>query len=304
MSSYAAKKTHISCPAWLALSKDRLSFVYLPDRALIVREIFDEAISGIGAESIVRRLIERNVAPFGNVAWQQSTISALLTNRAVLGEYQKKILRNGKRLVIGDPIPNFYPAVLNEAVFDAAQAARQQNFLLGRGGKGAFVTNLFAGIIFCAYCGAPMKTENRTFNPNKKLGVQNFVCKNAFKTRDCVATRWPRQKLEDAFFSCVAQVSRDLSIQGDKTAIVPGTVRDQSTDDLYKRRSAISSKIKTAIAAVRVGALGHEDLSSVRRTRIENLSYVAKSRYIEVEWRSGERYMFFPETGLAEMVRR
>jgi hypothetical protein len=41
-----------ACPGWLGLSEDRTSYVFLPDRAEIVRKIFELSIGGVGGYSI------------------------------------------------------------------------------------------------------------------------------------------------------------------------------------------------------------------------------------------------------------
>src|ERR1700676_1592344 len=50
-----AKKL-MGCPGWLELSDDRTSFVFMPDRAAIVRRIFEASISGLGGYTIASRL--------------------------------------------------------------------------------------------------------------------------------------------------------------------------------------------------------------------------------------------------------
>jgi hypothetical protein len=41
----------------------------------------------------------------------------MLRNRATIGEHQPKRIQNGKRVPYGDPISNFYPAVIEESLF-------------------------------------------------------------------------------------------------------------------------------------------------------------------------------------------
>ena len=80
-------KKIMNTPGWLALNEDRTAFVYLPDRAEIVREIFDLSIGGLGGYSIAKLLNSRNVPSFGTSGkWDQSTIHNMLTSRAPIGE--------------------------------------------------------------------------------------------------------------------------------------------------------------------------------------------------------------------------
>ena len=95
-------------PGWLALNEDRTAFVYLPDRAEIVREIFDLNIGGLGGYSIAKLFNSRNVPAFGTSGkWDQSTIHNMLTNRATIGEYQKKQTWEGKEYPICNPVSGY-----------------------------------------------------------------------------------------------------------------------------------------------------------------------------------------------------
>jgi hypothetical protein len=86
----------------------------------------------------------------------------MLRNRATIGEHQPKRIRNGKRVPDGDPIPGFYPAAIDESLFDAAQEARQNNLASGRGRKGKPLTNLFRGIPTCAYCASRVLFKSKS----------------------------------------------------------------------------------------------------------------------------------------------
>src|ERR1700681_2249011 len=115
-----------ACPGWLRLSEDRTSFIFMPDRADIVRTMFELSIAGLGGYTIAKQLNAKKVPAFGpSPKWDQSTIHNMLRNRATIGEHQPKRIRNGKRVPEGDPIPGFYPAVIDEGLFQAAQIARR-----------------------------------------------------------------------------------------------------------------------------------------------------------------------------------
>jgi hypothetical protein len=81
----------MACPAWLELSEDRTSFVFLPDRAEIVRQIFELSVAGLGGYTIAKQLNAQSVPTFGpSPKWDQSTIHNMLTNRATIGERHSK----------------------------------------------------------------------------------------------------------------------------------------------------------------------------------------------------------------------
>ncbi|MGO9817063.1 MAG: recombinase family protein [Acidocella sp.] len=54
------------CPGWIQLDLESRTFVLIPDRAAIVRRMYDEALSGRGTAAIARRLNVEGVPVFGD----------------------------------------------------------------------------------------------------------------------------------------------------------------------------------------------------------------------------------------------
>jgi DNA invertase Pin-like site-specific DNA recombinase len=151
------------CPAWLALSSDRTSYEPNPERVEIVRQIFKDTASGIGMYSVTSRLNKARVETFGGPnGWYQSYIAKILSNRAVLGEFQPHVRVDGKPVPDGEAIQGYFPAIIDEELFYQAQFAKSQRRGAGAGRKGAAFTNLFSGLAKCAYCGSPVQ---RSRNP-------------------------------------------------------------------------------------------------------------------------------------------
>jgi Recombinase len=74
-----------ACPGWLGLSEDGTSFIFIPERAEIVRRIYEASIARLGGYTKATQLNARNVPPFGpSGKWDQSTIHNLLRNRATI----------------------------------------------------------------------------------------------------------------------------------------------------------------------------------------------------------------------------
>lgn len=198
-----ARKVTAVCPAWLRLSSDRNSFEVIEDRAEIVRSIFEESARGLGNYSITHRLNE-TTKPFGKShGWHNSYIAKILENRAVLGEFQPHEVRNGKREAIGKPIPNYFPAVIEEELFFRAKTGRTQRRINGSGRKGARISNLFSGIAKCAYCGSPMRFENKGSGPK---GGAFLACDSAKRGLGCDPKRWRYDEFEASFLSFVSEL--------------------------------------------------------------------------------------------------
>ena len=84
----------------------------------------------------------------------QSTIHNMLRNRAAVGEFQKRRNLNGKETPVGEPVPNYYPAVIDEDLFRVAQGARVEK-LSGR----------LSPVLHPAMGKESRKTELSTFGP-------------------------------------------------------------------------------------------------------------------------------------------
>ena len=121
----------------------------------------------------------------------------MLRNRATIGEYQKKRKLNGKE-TLGDPVPNYYPAVIDEDLFRAAQEARVENLACGRGRKGNDIANLFVGIANCFYCEKPVR-----FHSNGH--AKSLVCSAALEAQGCHRFRWTYRDFELSFLALAKQ---------------------------------------------------------------------------------------------------
>ncbi len=138
-------------PKWLRRSEDKSHFEPIPNRVRVVRRIFNLAAEGRGAIAIAKSLNADGVPTFGDGKrkakfWQVSYIKKILANRAVLGEYQPHRMGDGKRRPIGEPVPGYFPAVIDEATFYKAHQGKAER--KGRGGRlGERVSNLFSGLL-------------------------------------------------------------------------------------------------------------------------------------------------------------
>jgi DNA invertase Pin-like site-specific DNA recombinase len=175
------------------------------DHTKTVQQIFQMCVEGVGAPAIAIKLNQKGISPFGKAkrGWQQSSIQKILTARTTIGEYQPHFFPNGvkrsKRAPVGEPIPNYYPKVIAEDLFNRAQRALDQRSIkdkdgkkIGRGGrKGETVSNLFSHLIACAYCGSPMRYVNKGHKSHAYL-----MCSGAIRGLGCEKTGWRYKEFE------------------------------------------------------------------------------------------------------------
>jgi hypothetical protein len=176
------------CPLWLVVRRGK--FHVLEDRAQIVRRIFDMYVSGIGRLVIANTLRAENIPAWNTrkPVWHQSYVQKLLHNRAVIGEYQPEITtEEGRKRT--ETIPNYYPAIIPQELYDRAQDVATMRTRKQAGRKGKRFSNLFQKLATCASCGGPMRFLDRTRDNTRKDGIRPWarylVCGRALEGQDC-----------------------------------------------------------------------------------------------------------------------
>lgn len=77
--------------------------------------------------------------------WLPGYVHSVLTNRAVIGEFQAYTWRGKEKRPVGEPVPDYYPRIVDDDTFYRAQtASRQRQFNGGRRGK--VFSNLLIGL--------------------------------------------------------------------------------------------------------------------------------------------------------------
>lgn len=146
------------CPFWLKVCGEGINKHYevIEDRAKIIHDIFTYVLNGLGRDSIVRKLNTDGIPPFSknSKGWHASYIQKLITNRALIGEFQptsKRVENNKTVIKIGEPIKDFYPIAIDKDLFFKVNQTHRPS---GRHGK--VYRNILTGLVKCAHCGATM----------------------------------------------------------------------------------------------------------------------------------------------------
>lgn len=235
------------CPSWLDLSADREEFLVNPERAKIVRQIFELNVAGLGAYSIAKHLNAKGSAPFGpSLLWDAANVDNILRNAATTGQYQK--FEKLTRSYVGEKVPDYYPAVIEEDLFKAAQTARKANLAFRRGRKGRLVTNIFAGLISCLYCGRPVR-----FHSNGNL--KSLVCSTTVDQKNCYRNAWTYKNFEDSFFELWSTHAGDDAAR-DLLATMKSSFGKQSDSAIYEARTETMLLLKKRISTLKMAAAG------------------------------------------------
>ena len=253
------------CPAWLSLVDDKKTFQVVKDRQEIVKRIFELTDEGMGSYSVTKWLNQQSIPPFGRTSlWNQSYVTKILQNRAVLGEYQPHVLIDGRRRPEGDPIPDYFPRIIDEALFYRVQQARRSRASGSGGRRGETQRNLFTHIAKCGYCGSPMRLINKGKGPK---GGTYLKCHKALAGGACSKTSWRYNEFEQSFLFFIREIDLD--------GIVNAAARLDTKKNYERIQKGLAAKLQ------------HENL---RRERLfdllgderQNLS-VLKERLVTVE---------------------
>lgn len=276
---------------WVKLSDDKKIFELIPDRVEIVRRIFEETANGIGAWSIVRRLNAEGVKPFGRAnGWQKSSVDKIILNRAVIGEFQPKRRGNHGMEAAGEPVPDYYPAAIDEGLFYRAQAARRDRTVnKSRGRRGVRVSNLFSGLAVCGYCGRRMHYLNKGGGPK---GGTYLVCDAANRKTDCTVALWRYQDFETSFLTFVEELDLEpLAHDGAKAA--KRSVLDDQIQDLRGRRQELEGQRERAFKV----AIGSGSGAEFVAAKIKELSAEIDKTIAEVAVKTEEKDLLQSEAG-------
>lgn len=251
------KKLTGRAPAWLKMSKDLTGFEKIQDRCKIIKKIFQMKLSGKSPHSIEKEL-NRTLGiwkPQGRKTnkpgWHKFYIDKILRNRAVIGEFQphkmivvenkKTKKKEKKRQPVGDPLPNYFPAIVPMDLFYAVQEQIRKNKKSYHGGRVGKVNNLFSHITTCGYCGGVMHYVDKGKPPR---GGKYLICDHAKRKIGCKYFAWRYDEFESDIF-------RFISNEIDVSQLLPDYEQIESEVDLLQReKSSIQgqlNKVKSEI---------------------------------------------------------
>ncbi len=164
------------CPAWIDIVDGR--YVLNEHRANVVRQMYQWYCNGIGSLQILYRLRDMGEPSWSSEKryktgrkWTPRYIHKVLTARQTIGEY---VTTKGETLAT-----DFYPAVIDVATFNKAQAVRKTRTNSG-GDAVRRSQNLFANIMKCGECGKSATLSRRM---TKKRGMVYYVRCNEARYR-------------------------------------------------------------------------------------------------------------------------
>ena len=135
------------------MKPDRSGFELIPQKAAVVRRIFEMTAVGKGQIHIAKVFTREAVPCMTTLAqrWYSGTVRNILLSRAVIGEFQPSKVIGGKRTLL-DGVPDYFPAAVPMDLYAAVQRLhRVRPSYRGRG-----QTNPIASLTFNAMTGNRM----------------------------------------------------------------------------------------------------------------------------------------------------
>lgn len=222
-------------PAWIEMGKDRKPVV-IEDRAALILRWFAMADAGLGAFGIANAMESEGIPLWKRFenrkasVWQRTYISRVLRDRAVLGEFQPMLIKDGKRVADGEPWLNHFPQIVSHDVFSRVNRLAHARKITMGGRKSEQVSNLAAGLCRCAECGAALRyhrgrvagqswTNPRGKKYTYKRTNGSLVCPTATTSRGAKCSNvphWAYLSLEDGLLDQVLYLAMDDSVFSDR----------------------------------------------------------------------------------------
>lgn len=287
----ADKPLTARCPAWLRLREDRTAFEVIEERAAIVRRIYEMAGTGLGQHTIAATLNGEAVPTWGDAGrrpaahWRRSYIVKLLRSPAVVGVLVPHTIEtiDDKRVrVEQEPVPGYYPPVVDEELYRRVTALQDEPRNPGRGRHaGKPIQNVLGGIARCWRCGGVMTRVMK--GTGSKAGRPYLVCEAAkVGKRDeegrkvCEYRGAPlvpiETRLRDEIWGAIEQA--------------PGPGQDPQLDGLIEGADVSLSRLEESIARI-VDAIagGGSPALAARLRELEKERDTAKGELIRLQER-------------------
>lgn len=187
-------------PAWLVLSEDRRSWSIIPERAEVVRRIFEMSAEGLGEHSIAAGLNRGGISPFGSGKfWRRTSIIRILESPAVAGAMIPHFMEHKEGRKVRKPlvpVRDYFPKIISDELRASVAAVRTEavNPRRGRHARSE-QKNILGGLARCPLCDGTMTRVVK--GSGAKSGRPRLVCTRAKVGAGCRYKAVPQHEVED-----------------------------------------------------------------------------------------------------------
>jgi len=198
-------------PFWIDYKDGK--FEPIKEAVKAIKLIFQKKLDGKGEKKITHELtndpdvwkpakhtLKTDPDRSNKGGWEQTTITKLLRNPQLLGEYHPCKMVDGVRKEVGEMIPNYFPSVIDKTLFYEVQKllddrSKREGHSGGKTGK---AYNVFAHIVKCGFCGDPMHYVDKGRSSSDSLTLH--CSKSRVKNSECTAKPVHYNEFFDLFF--------------------------------------------------------------------------------------------------------
>lgn len=281
----------IAVPAWLkaegSAAKDsrNAKLTLIPERAALVRRIFDMFLEGTGKKKIAETFNREQIPTWGaGKFWHATYIFKILTSPTVTGQLVPHVEHHtsGRRIREAQaPITDYYPRVIDDETFDRAQKlCHPDRPVRMRSGQ---VASVVAGLARCPQCGSTMTRVSK--GSSERAGAPKLVCVKAKAGAGCTYHTVRLVDIERALASNAAYLRTPPIPESTLAADIAATDEElyQVSKEVEELVDAIARKASPALLQgledreARAAALG-EQLGQLRARAADSESRVVNLR--------------------------
>lgn len=285
----AVKPMTARIPAWLKIQNGKI--VVDEPKAQIIKQIFKDAINGMGLTAITKNLNKTGVPNVGTKnGWHCSYVNRILHSRAVLGEFQNHQIKHDEdgtknRQPIGEPLDNYFPSIVSETDYYAAQQAMSARKTV-RGPHGKFV-NVLSSLLFCAEDQSAIIMQN-------KDGHRRYASSAAVRgiRGHAPYVGFPVSVLENEVIGALAEPT----IYCDKSRAIDLQLEISAADGRVKDTLSKIAKVENSLAS---GEVDHEVVMGL----LTKLNKQQKAQKLRVEELKGTQASASQNDTIEQMMR-
>ncbi|MDR3364646.1 MAG: recombinase family protein [Clostridiales Family XIII bacterium] len=233
-------------------------YAHDPDKAPIVKQIFEDYIRDVKAKDIMADLNARGIRTGAGNRWERSSLLPVLSNEKYKGVYTFGDLRDEDGI----------PPIVDKGTFDMAQEKLHQHRIAPAAGR--MVDYSLTGRLFCGACGSTMVGTSATSRTGETYYY--YSCSGKRKKSGCEKTAVRKQWIEEF----IGDVIRDELLTDKMIAKVAVAAekaqheeyRKSDAPDLERRLRKIDKEMSNYIDAI--GQMGLNADITAKITELEN----------------------------------
>lgn len=285
-----------AAPGWLYREDKSKPWQVNEELAESVRKVFRMSALGYGSKAIAKEANEKGwpVPTRLNTTegrWHAQMPGQILRNRAVLGEHEHRIhtheahAEHWQGIRTGVVIPDYYPRIISDELWHTAKASINTRVIVKR--RDTHYYNIFAGLLYCGYCGAPMQ---RKYERNGHSKGQIACSDRLAGVTDCPSSAVNHSDpsiLENIYIFSSASLGTDDGQQATvELSVIEAQLREK-TEQSERIADAIAKTGGSVNALIaKAQEIGHEltDLAAQRDELLQAKALSAENATFDSSW--------------------